>query len=617
MCCPGLKHLNVSSCKNITDDAFAIPNFKKGTSSTGSTFQTSQPGCSLTSVDISGCHSLSTVAVKHLVSLCGPSLTSVNLAWTGINCVALLYLAGLNMEKVARIMHEAGAISADSALSSNKKTKKELPDHDKWCDGIYDSIKTKASSLMSEENNPTCNESLLNEMEVLTLKDVLPMASDFSQPNSSEKILHVDELNKSSDEQSGEELASDTDFMVVSGLSSEMAPSSPVSEQEDSRCSQFLEKEGEECYDVHGHKDFAEKAGDTCSTFCWHIPAEDESLNEEKTKDHTCNRVQLLSVQKDIVSTERKNDIEKNETVTVTKESNRQSGTEVIYEDSFDTESNPVNKIQTVTDQYTRVSSCAVESMAFSSKAKCDNVSMPCTVVNGKQPDYPTTREVAKDDEWARNCPVTSSTEMTCDKSVFHNRPCAELVVMDEEVEFKDPRINCVEGEGEKPVFSLIPCVHVEEMENDYSSAACNTSCTVHESSTSSIIPHKNGKGKACWEDRDVLSDSEEEIKQSNHHAMPSSERKDRSMLDYSLSHRRVIQVSDLLEAQSFQPQITTLDITSIHYQSKPLGEACLKIFSQANKCLKNFAISWLELEDRMLTYLFKNEPELECLSLV
>ena len=83
------------------------------------------------------------------------------------------------------------------------------------------------------------------------------------------------------------------------------------------------------------------------------------------------------------------------------------------------------------------------------------------------------------------------------------------------------------------------------------------------------------------------------------------------------MSHSKVIQVTDLLQAQLFQPKITSLDITNMWYQSKPLGQACLKIFSDANKCLKNFAVSWSELDDRMLTYLLKNQPELECLSLV
>lgn len=68
---------------------------------------------------------------------------------------------------------------------------------------------------------------------------------------------------------------------------------------------------------------------------------------------------------------------------------------------------------------------------------------------------------------------------------------------------------------------------------------------------------------------------------------------------------------------QSFQPQITTLDITGMHYPSKQLGNACLKIFSHGNECLKNFAISWLELEDGMLTSILKHQHDLESLSLV
>lgn len=231
MCCPGLKHLNLSSCKNITDAAFAIHNSKKEAMITDPTHQMPHAGFGLTNVDISGCRSLSTDTVKHLVSLCGSSLTSINLAYTGVNCMALLYLAGLNIDKVARIMQNA--VATDLASTSNQEAVQEIPNHNQWCNDVSDSVKTQPSPMMSKDNDLSLNENLLNEMEVLTLKFVLP-------------TCHVDEQNKAQDGQSHKEFGSDTSFAVFSSLSPEIPPSDKASEHENARFGD------EECNDDNG-----------------------------------------------------------------------------------------------------------------------------------------------------------------------------------------------------------------------------------------------------------------------------------------------------------------------------------------------------------------------------
>ena len=106
MCCPGLRHLNLSSCKNITDQAFAFTKSHDQGRPEASQ-HACRAGANLASVDISGCQSLSSMAIKHLVDLCGPSLMSINLAWTGVGSIALLLLAGLSLEAVAREVRTA------------------------------------------------------------------------------------------------------------------------------------------------------------------------------------------------------------------------------------------------------------------------------------------------------------------------------------------------------------------------------------------------------------------------------------------------------------------------------------------------------------------------------
>ena len=560
MCCPGLKHLNLSSCKNITDAAFAIRNSKKEAMITDPTHQMPHAGFGLTNVDISGCRSLSTDTVKHLVSLCGSSLTSINLAYTGVNCMALLYLAGLNIDKVARIMHNA--VATDLASTSNQETVQEIPNHNQWCNDVSDSVKTQPSPMMSKDNDLSLNENLLNEMEVLTLKFVLP-------------TCHVDEQNKAQDGQSHKEFGSDTSFAVFSSLSPEIPPSDKASEHENARFGD------EECNDDNGERNFMERAGDR--TICWNdIPTEDGSKATVDSESTSCNRMQLLSKQEEITSTcklrsvgNRELGLERYDLMTVGKQTTEHCGSEEILacEDNFELESHPVHD-----DTTTRCEEAGEE------KSTPNYLSSPTTSVN---------------------CDITS----------------IESALEDEDAEIKDFRIHARSGEGEKLVDVLpsISLLHLDGVDSDYSSAACKMSCAGCKSSTPSNIPKKNGIGKEsknCWEVKDVLIDSEEEVNP-NQHTIYTGEKDNKSTPDCLLSPKGVIQISDLLVTQSFQPQIATLDITGMHYPSKQLGNACLKIFSHANEGLKNFTISWLELEDGMLRYILRHQPDLESLSLV
>lgn len=649
MCCPYLKHLNLSSCKSITDAAFAFSNSKNNTSSTASASHTPHPGHSLTSVDISGCQSLSTIAVKYLVGLCGANLTSINLAWTGINCTALLYLAGLDMEKVARMMYSANPASADSVPSSTKaKQKLACTNLDGWCEASYGNqdFSTQGfldSNTIGESAKDTYgfSESQLNEMEVSTLKDVLPITCEPSLLQSAEGILHLQESNESPDVPCHDKLTSDVDYIPSCSFLSEKATSSTVYEQENtSSDEQLLETEDKETC-VHSHEGIVKKAADSERTLCWNVPSEVESLKDSRRRDDSSNSGLLPSVQEQGITTEleavameKEHSIERNPTtLTTTKKSIGELGTEEIYEDGFDMESHPV------ADQF---NSCNAVGMSSLRKER-DIPSMPLEVLTllsnplviGMEPEIPIMLcEKVKVEESGviseeSGYPIVTSVGVKCENSVCPvvHVPSVELPapVMDEKVECEGPRIHCKVEEGEKSVLPMVPCVK----ETDHNSLPTIPYIMPgsDESSTWSITPHKDEKGRefdgaitTCWEDKAVLPECEtEQDEQSGHFVIfPDVEAPaEKRLLDFTLSHSKVIQVTDVLEAQMFQPQITSLDITNMWYQSKPLGQACLKIFSQANKCLKNFAVSWSELDDRMLIYLLKNEPELECLSLV
>ena len=559
MCCPFLKHLNLSSCKSITDAAFALSDSKNNTSRTTSTSHTVQPGHSLTSVDISGCQSLSTVAVKYIVGLCGANLTSINLAWTGINCSALLYLAGLNMEKVARMIGSADLVQTDSASSSSEAQKKlACANLDESCRALYDDQDFSTEGFLSSnrieesaEDTYDFSDSQLNEMEVSTLMNVLPMTCEPSLLQSTEEILYVQESNEPSALPCHDELTSVQEQSLLNGLEA--------------------------------------------------VPMK---------KEHHIERHPT--------------------TLTTTNNSIGEHETEEILEDEFDTESHPVE------DHF----NCGHAVGMSSLRMGCDIPSMPTEVltlpsiplVNGMEPDTPTilcekvnVKESVVIISEEYDCPIVTPAAVKPENSVCPIIPSGKFHEMDEEADEEHP-IHC-KVEVEKSVLPMVPCKKETDYNNDSRSTIPYIMSETAKSSTSSIAAHKDEKGRefdhsvaTCWEGEAVFPKCEMEQGEKSCCTviLPNvGATAEKRLGDCTLSPSKVIQVTDLLQAQLFQPKITSLDITNVWYQSKPLGQACLKIFSDANKCLKNFAVSWSELDDRMLTYLLKNQPELECLSLV
>ncbi|KAL3885402.1 hypothetical protein ACJMK2_025465 [Sinanodonta woodiana] len=90
-----LQHLNVSGCLNLTDKVFLLNEKLQGTREAFSSVRPVMDyECHLVSVDISGCRKLTNTAIRHLCTLSGPTLKSVNISWILADCTALLYLSG-------------------------------------------------------------------------------------------------------------------------------------------------------------------------------------------------------------------------------------------------------------------------------------------------------------------------------------------------------------------------------------------------------------------------------------------------------------------------------------------------------------------------------------------
>ncbi|RUS82603.1 hypothetical protein EGW08_009631 [Elysia chlorotica] len=98
---PKLQSLNIARC-HITDQVFLLDEKKQlareGFIQTlsGNTDYDSQ----LQSVDVTGCREFSSTGVRHLCTLCGPSLAVLNMSLTKVDSSILVYLCGLGLPAV-------------------------------------------------------------------------------------------------------------------------------------------------------------------------------------------------------------------------------------------------------------------------------------------------------------------------------------------------------------------------------------------------------------------------------------------------------------------------------------------------------------------------------------
>nr|XP_022306081.1 uncharacterized protein LOC111112667 isoform X1 [Crassostrea virginica] len=132
-----LRHLNVSSCHNMTDKAFVLdrdqqkirkPLVKKNTEDDDP--QPSHP-CLLTSIDLSGCRSLSNTAIRNIARLTGPTLQHVCMSWTRFTLESLLYLSGLDYPR-------------NVPESEDEVSDSEMKDEDTYSEnGISDKVNTQ------------------------------------------------------------------------------------------------------------------------------------------------------------------------------------------------------------------------------------------------------------------------------------------------------------------------------------------------------------------------------------------------------------------------------------------------------------------------------------------
>ena len=158
--CSHLSTLNISSNQMLTDQLFDF-----------SEIDTKKVKiCPLSRIDLSGCQGVSSTSIRHMLSLFGPTLQSINISWTKIDCTALVYLSGYSLSSAVYLatisQHKMPFSVAELEASQEfefQVTKKQSIGNINY---VFDASPTCALASEDSKNNvPNLSESILTENE--------------------------------------------------------------------------------------------------------------------------------------------------------------------------------------------------------------------------------------------------------------------------------------------------------------------------------------------------------------------------------------------------------------------------------------------------------------------
>lgn len=668
MCCPKLEHLNISSCKNLTDNVF---DFTSSTDKSKLSQRVLQAGRNLSSVDISGCQSLTSVAIRNLVLLCGSTLTSINIAWTGVGCIALLYLSGLSQQAVIEFVRQTDPscsglveLSSDDSQENTDSTSNNKPTssgEDINCTNTDDTGPSVSCDGESSEQNQdilvdtsnyhpnTSNQDNIHDSQHSSVASKLGDTHDYNQDKTKDTL----QKDGSCDDQDGSpsnkaNVDADKTYSMISQDWSTSTLHHDKPSLDDKLTWQHIDQSCSNDYiwsdDVVVLDSVSSAFGEGISCLTNAIINLDLSDDNDDGDDtnHNDNDDVIMDDTDDIASSQtqglsnilhsnqdssKQTELTQSSVIHSKDEGNKHLANEELALDELDKHLAGIFSIDEVTsvgmspplhgfsDALMSLST-AMEDLIneYDSDDKEDGDGNNSTAIEDKINDYDNEDGNDNIDE-------------------HQQKEASQYGSADDRIDEKlksDSLCSCHGDGSHSDINGPLVNQHDELEHNDRSShdnmdVKVSLDCVSMEQVKLVVLPREESSTLdivdtvQCLDTKQVMSDVQsqnEPIKTDIDQSRPLCERDTEEYQNPSTKISSPKSTKNVLTL-THKPQLQAINISNIYFHSKLLGVACLRMFMRMNKSLNSFAMSWSELDDETLIGLIKYQPQLCSLTLV
>lgn len=531
--------------------------------------------CSLSRIDLSGCQGISSTSVRHILSLFGSTLQSINISYTKIDCTALVYLSGYSLSSAVYLTSNSQQDMPFSVAELEASQEFEIQITKRHMHGaIQNGLDT--SSIPESSINQSCQNNAIIAKDFVFTSGIQDKQLQSVNGSFSENELKIKKINDTYDgKHSKEQIEVYQPVLDKIGSFETQRKAADFTNKfkhwnDDDRknlhCCLFRNDDKANVKHAHSYGCVAERS---LASYQNAVESDvfDFSIVTLSQSFGSMYQFQLPQVTKTTENNflRRKKCIAFEDSITASEQCSRFHGVNDLHVDS------PLKRVNGIVQNgaHTKVELC-VESNGVTEDQTIYSVDEHSNISN-----LFTTGEEEENDKDMRN-PAESKIQRI-EKAELLNSMNGVLLKDERhtsDIQIKDPGL-------------VKSCKSSVEAETMIDASKCDTELL---DCTESLTKICNGNNEIELE----LSDMKEIS----------------SMLSSSSAEF-------YRPRKMFLSQISELDISQIRFYDADIGMKCLKLFVTANHQLKSLNISWHGLTDSLLDIIAKNEPNLVKISLV
>lgn len=555
--CISLGMLNISCNQMLTDKLFDFS--EEGSRNVNI--------CSLSRIDLSGCQGISSTTVRHVSFLFGPSLQSIDISWTKIDCTSLVYLSGYSLSSAVYLATNSQDEMPFSMAELEASQEFEIQVAKRQISGgTHDAVHRLDAQTVTGKESFRCKTSSGNGL----------VASENDPPNG--ELFAPEGQNFQNSQSEIDLIQHEIDGGDATDASSANAA-----------CGVFAKAEGK----FLGNKQNVQKYSKVYCSICRNI----KSAGLKSAHSYSCLREYDLKSHQN----KSKNDLFDTEIILPS-----YSLPDLISSRSLTKDRRSDNGVSRAQFCYVQKDSDVTDA-AFEKLLKLSEVSQNQTSnleriydLSIKSSELSIYSQMVGSN---KKCPVESQGAANVSKMESNGEAIARSNV-------SGPMTAGVAIDGQEEDDTASDHSHLLHDEEHICAGVIYT--------RRSMLPHSSDL--ICDEMNVANPISESDSRSKSIDVGDDVARAEKSIEDFSIGD-----VSSLLlsATDNYQPrrmylsQITELDISQIRFYDADVGSKCLKMFVSANNQLKSLSISWHGLTDNLLEIIAQNEPNLVKISLV